>query len=149
MFHVVEYQPPAEAVTEEFPMVLTTGRVLEHFHTGSMSRRSHVLETLEPESHLDISPEDSESMGVEEGETVLVRSRRGEIVTKVHADRRLQSGTAFMAFHWKEAPANVLTNPAVDPVSKIPEFKVASVKTERISDESVVSEKPSKPRRIT
>ena len=141
--------PPDELPDGDYPMVLTTGRVLEHFHTGSMSRRSQVLETLEPESHLDISPQDSESMGVEEGDTVLVRSRRGEIVTKVHADRRIQSGTAFMAFHWKEAPANVLTNPAIDPVSKIPEFKVASVKTERISDGSVVNEKSSKPRRIT
>ena len=148
-FHVVEYQPPAEAPTEEFPMVLTTGRVLEHFHTGSMSRRSQVLETLEPESHLDISPEDSDSMGLDEGDTVLVRSRRGEIVTKVHADRRIQNGMAFMAFHWKEAPANVLTNPAIDPVSKIPEFKVASVKTERISDGPDVNEKPSKLRSIT
>ena len=130
-FHAVEYRPPAEGPSEEYPLVLTTGRILEHFHTGSMSRRSRVLEALEPESHVDISPEDAAALGVEAGDLIRLSSPRGEIETKVQPDRRVKSGTAFMAFHWNEAPANVLTNPAVDPQSKIPEFKVASAKAER------------------
>jgi len=134
-FHAVAYRPPAEVPSAEYPMVLTTGRVLEHFHTGSMSRRARVLETLEPESHVDISPEDAAQMKVAEGDLLRVRSRRGEILTRAHKDRRVPSGLAFMAFHWREAPANVLTNPAVDPVAKIPEYKVASVKMTRVSDQ--------------
>jgi predicted molibdopterin-dependent oxidoreductase YjgC len=136
-FHAVPYRPPAEEPSEEYPMVLTTGRVLEHFHTGSMSRRSRVLETLEPESHVDISPDDAAQMGVAEGDLLRVHSRRGEILTRAHKDRRVPDGLAFMAFHWREAPANVLTNPAVDPTAKIPEYKVASVKMERVSEDPV------------
>ena len=148
MFHAVTYRPPAEEPSEEYPMVLTTGRVLEHFHTGSMSRRSRVLETLEPESHVDISPDDAAQMGVEEGDLLRVSSRRGEILTKVRKDRRVPSGLAFMAFHWREAPANVLTNPAVDPTAKIPEYKVASVKVARVSDDPVHGGKTTKPVKV-
>ncbi len=147
-FHAVPYRPPAEEPSEEYPMVLTTGRVLEHFHTGSMSRRSRVLETLEPESHVDISPDDAAQMGVEEGDLLRVRSRRGEILTKARKDRRVPSGLAFMAFHWREAPANVLTNPAVDSTAKIPEYKVASVKVTRVSDDPVHGGKTTKPEKV-
>ncbi len=132
-FHAVDYQPPNELPTDDYPMVLTTGRVLEHFHTGSMSRRSRVLESIEPESHVDLSPEDSESIGVKDGDAIRISSRRGRITTRVRKDRRVPSGLAFMAFHWKEAPANVLTNSALDPISKIPEFKVATIRMDRIS----------------
>ena len=129
-------------------MVLTTGRVLEHFHTGSMSRRSRVLETLEPESHVDISPEDAAQMGVAEGDLLRVRSRRGEILTRARKDRRVPSGLAFMAFHWREAPVNVLTNPAVDPTAKIPEYKVASVKMTRVSDDPASGGKTARPEKV-
>jgi formate dehydrogenase alpha subunit len=147
-FHVVPYRPPAEEPTEEYPMVLTTGRLLQHFHTGSMSRRSRVLETLEPESHVDISLDDAAQMALAEGDLLRVRSRRGQILTKVRKDPRVPSGLAFMAFHWREAPANVLTNPAVDPTAKIPEYKVASVKVARVSDDPLYGGQTSKPDKV-
>lgn len=127
-FHEVHYRPPAEAPSEDYPIVLTTGRVLEHWHTGSMSRRSRVLETLVPQSRIDLCPEDADQLGVSQGGRIRVASRRGGIETAAFKDRRVSKGQAFMAFHWKEAPANVLTNSAVDPLSKIPEFKVSSVR---------------------
>ncbi|RJQ82426.1 MAG: formate dehydrogenase subunit alpha [Desulfobacteraceae bacterium] len=133
-FHVVTYRPPAEQPSEQYPTVLTTGRVLSHYHTGSMSRRARVLETLEPESHVDISPGDAGDLGVQEGDLLRIRSPRGEITTKAHQDERVPSGMAFMAFHWHEAPANVLTNAAVDPAARIPEFKVAAVRIEKVSE---------------
>ncbi|UCF91793.1 MAG: formate dehydrogenase subunit alpha [Desulfobacterales bacterium] len=126
-FHVVHDRPPAEQPSREYPIVLTTGRVLEHWHTGSMSHRSAVLETLAPGSNVDLNPGDAARLGLMEGDGVEVLSRRGKIQGKVHADRRVPRGTVFMAFHWRDAPANELTNDAVDPQSKIPEFKVASV----------------------
>jgi formate dehydrogenase major subunit len=110
--------------------VLTTGRVLEHWHTGSMSRRAGVLETLSPRSRIDVNPGDAERNGLVEGRPVRVDSRRGNIRTFVHRDRRVSQGQAFMAFHWREAPANLLTGPAFDPLSKIPEFKVSAIKLE-------------------
>jgi formate dehydrogenase alpha subunit len=126
-FHVVEYRPPAEEPSADFPILLTTGRVLEHWHTGSMSRRAHILETLVPSSRLDLNPEDAERSGLFDGRPVRIASRRGAIRSVVHRDRRVARGQAFMAFHWHEAPANLLTGPAVDPVSKIPEYKVSAV----------------------
>jgi len=134
-FHAVPYRAPAEETSEEFPLVLTTGRVLEHFHTGSMSRRSRILETLEPESHVDISPEDADRMGAKQGDRLRVRSPRGEIVTKMRRDPRVPEGVAFMAFHWHEAAANELTHAAFDPTAKIPEYKVASVQAVPVTEE--------------
>jgi predicted molibdopterin-dependent oxidoreductase YjgC len=107
--------------------MLTTGRVLEHFHTGSMSRRSRVLESLKPQGHLDMCGEDARIIGVQADEFILVSSPRGKITVKVRIDNNVPRGTVFMAFHWKESPANVLTNSAVDPVARIPEYKVSSV----------------------
>ena len=126
-FHVVEYRPPAEEPSAEFPILLTTGRVLEHWHTGSMSRRARVLEALVPRSRIDVNPEDAERSGLSDDRPIRITSRRGAIRTVVHRDRRVARGQAFMAFHWHEAPANLLTGPAVDPVSKIPEYKVSAV----------------------
>ena len=114
--------------TDDYPILLTTGRVLEHFHTGSMSRRSRVLETLAPESRVSLNPLDVEALGVDEGDSIKVSSRRGDVQTTIRKDPRIQQGMAFMAFHWNEAPANVLTNDAHDPTSKIPEYKISSVK---------------------
>jgi len=131
-FHAITYKPPAETPSIDFPMVLTTGRVLEHFHTGTMSRRSRVLETLEPQGHIDISQQDADNVGVHADEFLQVTSARGEIVVKVRIDNKVPRGTAFMAFHWREAPANVLTNEAVDPTARIPEYKVSSIRVEKI-----------------
>jgi len=128
VFHAVEYQPPAEATSIEYPLLLTTGRVLEHWHTGSMSHRSRVLEALVPESCVEICPVDATRLGVVEGDMITLSSKRGKVQTKVKETLRVFPGLAFMAFHWGDAPANVLTNPAVDPLARIPEFKVSSVK---------------------
>jgi predicted molibdopterin-dependent oxidoreductase YjgC len=127
-FHPVHDQPPAELPTQAFPLLLTTGRMLEHWHTGSMSHRSRVLEALVPESQVEINPVDAGRLGVEEGDVISLSSRRGEVQTKVKKTSRVSPGQAFMAFHWPEAPVNRLTNPAFDPLAKIPEFKVSSVK---------------------
>ncbi len=126
-FHVVAYRPPAEEPSADYPVVLTTGRVLEHWHTGSMSRRAPVLEALVSRSRIDVNPEDAERCGLADGRPIRVASRRGAIRTVARRDRRVARGQAFMAFHWHEAPANLLTGPAVDPISKIPEYKVSAV----------------------
>jgi len=127
-FHAVEYRPAAEAVSSGFPLMLTTGRILEHWHTGSMSRRSRVLDALEPGGFIDIHPEDARKMGVEKGDLLSISSARGGIEAPVNISAKTTPGLAFMAFHWKEAPVNILTNPALDPVAKIPEFKVSAVR---------------------
>ncbi len=127
-FHVVYDRPPAELPTKTYPILLTTGRILEHWHTGSMSHRSRVLETLVPESRVELNPVDAGRLGIMEGDMISLSSRRGEVRTKARKTHRVKPGQAFMAFHWKEAPANLLTNPALDPQAKIPEYKVTSVK---------------------
>jgi predicted molibdopterin-dependent oxidoreductase YjgC len=127
-FHAVYDKPPAELPTRAFPFLLTTGRILEHWHTGSMSHRSRVLESLVPESRVEINPVDAVRLGLDEGDLISLSSRRGEVQTRVKKTHRVSPGQAFMAFHWREAPANRLTNLAFDPQAKIPEFKVSSVK---------------------
>jgi formate dehydrogenase alpha subunit len=121
-FHAVEYKPPAESVSPGFPLILTTGRVLEHYHTGSMSRRADVLNKLRTKGTVDIHPDDALKLGIVEGDMVAIASERGKITDET------APGLAFMAFHWSEAPVNVVTNPALDPSAKIPEFKVSAVK---------------------
>jgi formate dehydrogenase alpha subunit len=127
-FHAIEYKPPAESVSTDYPLILTTGRVLEHWHTGSMSRRTRVLHDLYPNGAVDIHPEDALKLGITEGDLVTIASERGKIETPVHVTDKTSPGLAFMAFHWKESPANVLTNAALDPIAKIPEFKISAVK---------------------
>ncbi len=127
-FHAVEYKPPAESVSPDYPLILTTGRVLEHYHTGSMSRRAKVLHKLYPNGVVDIHPDDALKLGITDGDLVTVASERGKIETSAHVTDETSPGLAFMAFHWRESPANVLTNAALDPVAKIPEFKVSAVK---------------------
>ena len=127
-FHVVQDKPPAELPTVAYPILLTTGRILEHFHTGSMSHRSRVLETLAADSRVEMNPADARRLGIEEGDLTSLHSRRGEVQTKVRKSQRVRPGLAFMAFHWGDAPVNRLTITAVDPQAKIPEFKVSSVR---------------------
>jgi predicted molibdopterin-dependent oxidoreductase YjgC len=93
-----------------------------------MSHRSRVLEALEPESCVEISPADARRLGIQPGDVITLHSRRGQVETRARETLRVRPGMAFMAFHWADAPANVLTNPAVDPLAKIPEFKVSSVR---------------------
>jgi formate dehydrogenase alpha subunit len=127
-FHAVEYRPPAESVSPDYPLTLTTGRILEQYHTGTMSRRTKVLNELHPKGGIDIHPEDAIKLGITDGDLVSVASERGKIEATANITDTTAPGLAFMAFHWKESPANMLTNPALDPVAKIPEFKVSAVK---------------------
>ncbi|WP_221930900.1 formate dehydrogenase subunit alpha [Telmatospirillum sp. J64-1] len=120
--------PPDEAPDGDFPMVLITGRVLEHWHTGSMTRRSSVLDALEPEATVQLSPDDARRLGVGPGDSVTVATRRGSITCAARIDRNIAEGTLFLPFCFAEAPANRLTNPALDPFGKIPEFKYAAAR---------------------
>jgi len=126
-FHALEYVPPAESVSETYPLILTTGRVLEHWHTGTMSRRSKVLSELRPDGMVEMNPGDALKLGLVEDDVVALSSARGKLETKVHITDRLAPGVVFMPFHWREAPANILTSSALDPQAKIPEFKVSAV----------------------
>ncbi|MBE0480938.1 MAG: formate dehydrogenase subunit alpha [Dehalococcoidia bacterium] len=127
-FHAVEYRPPAESVSTEYPLILTTGRVLEHWHTGSMSRRSEILDKINPAAWVDLHPVDAHKLGILDGDIIIVASERGQIEAPVRITEETSPGLAFMAFHWKESPVNILTNDALDPSAKIPEFKVSAVR---------------------
>jgi len=129
-FFAVEYRPPAEAVSPQYPLILTTGRILEHWHTGTMSRRAKVLTELYPGGVIDIHPDDAAKLDITDGDIMLVESARGKIKLPVNITEKTSPGIAYMAFHWREAPANMLTNNALDPVAKIPEFKVSAIKAE-------------------
>ena len=127
-FHAVEFIQPKELPDDDYPILLSTGRVLQHFHTGSMTRRSDVLDTLVPAGVIEINPADAERIAAQDGQMVRVASRRGEIEIAAHVTGRVAPGTAFMAFHYTEAAANRLTIDALDPIAKIPEYKVCAVK---------------------
>jgi formate dehydrogenase alpha subunit len=128
--HVLEHQDPAEMPDEEYPFILTTGRNIFHYHTGSMTRRTAKLEQESPEGYVEVNPEDAVELGVGDGEQVKVVSRRGEIQAKAWVTDRVPRGLVFAPFHYAEAAANVLTNPALDPQAKIPEYKVCAVRLE-------------------
>ncbi len=123
---------PDEIPDTEYPMVLSTGRVLEHWHTGSMTRRSEVLDNIEPEAVAFMSPKDMRRMSVRPGDFVRLETRRGAVEVKVRSDRDVPENMVFMPFCYAEAAANLLTNPALDPFGKIPEFKFCAVRAERI-----------------
>jgi formate dehydrogenase alpha subunit len=129
-FSGVEWMPPAEEPDAQYPLVLTTGRVLEHFHTGTMTRRVRGLTELEPEERLRIHPTDAQRVGLEDDGWATVTSRRGEVRVRAELTEQVQPGVVFLTFHFAEALGNVLTNPALDPVSKIPELKVCAVRVE-------------------
>ena len=122
---------PAETPDLDYPLVLTTGRQLEHWHTGSMTRRSTVLDAVEPEAVAYVSPHDLTRAGMRTGDYMLVSSRRGTIRLKARIDDRMPVGLVFIPFAYAEAAANVLTNPQLDPYGKIPEFKYCAIKIEK------------------
>ena len=121
---------PAELPDDEFPMVLTTGRLLEHWHTGAMTRRSTVLDALEPEAVVFVNALDMNRMNLEPGSWVKVFTRRGDVTLKVRQDREVPEGLIFIPFCFSEAAANMLTNPVLDPFGKIPEFKFSAARLE-------------------
>jgi formate dehydrogenase major subunit len=122
--------PPDELPDAQYPMVLSTGRVLEHWHTGAMTRRASALDEIEPEATAMMSPMDIEAKGFRPGQMIRVATRRGAIDIKLRSDRDVPTGMIFIPFCYAEAAANILTNPALDPFGKIPEFKFCAAKVE-------------------
>ncbi|MFT5637244.1 MAG: formate dehydrogenase major subunit [Paracoccaceae bacterium] len=130
---------PDDVPDAEFPMILTTGRQLEHWHTGSMTRRSKVLDAMEPEANCSLHPKTLRRLGIEPGGMLRLSTKRGSIVTMARADRGVAEDMVFLPFAYVEAAANILTNSALDPVGKIPEFKFSAVRVEAV-DEVIAAE---------
>ncbi|MFQ6067376.1 MAG: formate dehydrogenase subunit alpha, partial [bacterium] len=131
LFTPIDYLPPAELPDEEYPFLLSTGRLLYHFHTASMSRRSWPLSHMVPDGFMEMNPRDAKRLMIKDDDRVRVSSRRGSIEIKVKLTPGPDEGVVFIPFHFSEAAANILTNDALDTVAKIPEYKVAAVKIER------------------
>ncbi len=127
-FVPAEYIEPAELPNDEYPVVFITGRQLEHWHTGTMTRHSRVLDAIEPGPCIIINPEDLASYGLKSGDILVVESRRGIVSATARADEGMQRGVVLMPFAFSEAAANLITNEALDPFGKIPEFKYCAVK---------------------
>jgi formate dehydrogenase alpha subunit len=136
-FVPLAYRPPAEMPNAEYPLVLTTDRSLFHFHTGTMTRKVKGLNIFRGEELVAINPKDAKSLDINDGDTVQVVSRRGRVTAKAGVTDAVSPGTIAMTFHFAESPTNELTNPALDPVSKIPEYKVAAVRVEKVVKEFV------------
>jgi formate dehydrogenase major subunit len=126
-----DFRGPHELPDAEFPLILNTGRLLEHWHTGTMTRRAQALDALQPAPFVEVHPQDLSRLGVEPGEIVTVRSRRGAIQLPVRVSAAVTPGSVFIPFHFREAAANVLTVDELDPHGKIPEFKFCAVRIER------------------
>jgi len=139
-FAPAHYQPPAEEPDADYPVVLTTGRLLEHWHTGSMTRRAGVLDALEPEATVSIHPLMLEKMGASAGDMLTVETRRGAINLMARADTAVAEGMIFIPFAFVEAAANVLTNPQLDPYGKIPEFKFCAARLSKMEGAAVAAE---------
>jgi formate dehydrogenase alpha subunit len=127
-FHAIDYIPPAESADADYPMNLTTGRLLYHYHTGTMTMKSDGLNEIAPECFVEISPQDARKYAVQDGDAVDIASRRGTIRAVIKISKMAVSGTVFIPFHYAVAAANRLTNAALDPISGIPEYKVCAVK---------------------
>ncbi len=131
-FMPCEYAAPNELPDDEYNFVLSTGRVYWHWHTGTMTRRTSTLDREVPSAYVEMHPRDAERLQLNNGERVRVSSRRGRIEIQAKITEKVKEGSIFIPFHFKEAAANVLTNPAVDPLAKIPEYKVCAVKIEKL-----------------
>lgn len=129
----IEYRPPMEMPDKDYPVWLTTGRLLQHYHTGSMTRRSKVLNGIVPHNMVELSLTDAQKLNIKDGEMVKVTSRRGSIEIQARVTNKIQEGVIFIPFHFAEAAANLLTNDALDPIAKIPEYKACAAKVEKIT----------------
>jgi formate dehydrogenase major subunit len=127
-----EYRAGFEPPDPEYPFVLNTGRLLEHWHTGTMTRRSYALDAIAPDAFAEMHPDDLAALGIAPGQVCAIVSRRGRIELRVDAARSIGRGSIFVPFHFREAAANVLTTDAIDPIGKIPEFKFCAVKVEAL-----------------
>jgi formate dehydrogenase major subunit len=121
-------RPPDEVPDMDYPMILSTGRVLEHWHTGAMTRRAGVLDSIEPEAVAFMAPKELFRMNLNPGDFIRLETRRGAVEVKVRSDRDVPENMVFMPFCYAEAAANLLTNPALDPMGKIPEFKFCAAR---------------------
>jgi formate dehydrogenase major subunit len=128
LFHAIDWIPPAEQVDDDYPLYLTTGRVLYQYHTGTMTMKTEGLNERVPESYVEMSPGDAVAHGLADGDLVTIASRRGSIQARVKILSMAVDGTVFIPFHFAQAAANKLTHAALDPVSGIPELKVCAVK---------------------
>lgn len=130
-FQPLEYKPPAELPDGEFPLVLTTSRMLYHYHTGTMTRRVDGLNVVRPIERVEINPQDAKKLNIAHEDNVNVISRRGKVTGKAFVTQKVPVGVVCMSFHFHETPTNALTNPVLDPQSKIPELKVCAVRVEK------------------
>ena len=131
LFSAVEHTPPSEEPDEKYPFTLTTGRILYQYHTATMSRRSKGLTSRTPGAFVEINTADANDLGIKQGDKIQVSSRRGSINLSADISERCDKGVVFIPFHYSEAAVNRLTNPALDPVAKIPEYKVCAVRVEK------------------
>jgi formate dehydrogenase alpha subunit len=132
-FHAIDYIPPAEVTDDEYPIYLTTGRLLYQFHTGTMSMKSEGLNELAPQNFVEISSQDAETYNIQDGDLLKVSSRRGEIQARAKISNMAVKGTVFIPFHYADSAANMLTISALDPIAKIPEYKVCAVRLSKAS----------------
>jgi anaerobic selenocysteine-containing dehydrogenase len=133
----VEYKAAMELPDDDYPLLLTTGRSLYQFHTGTMSRKVKGLNILRSEELVEMNPQDASALGIADGEMIKVVSRRGAVVAKARVTEASPAGVIFMTFHFTESPTNQLTNSALDPVAKTPEYKVCAVRIEKNSGRSL------------
>jgi formate dehydrogenase alpha subunit len=128
LFHAVDYAAAAELPDADYPFILTTGRLLTHYHTGTMTRRVEALEELAPRNFAEINPADAATLGVTDGDMIALETRRGAIRLEAKVTNNILPGVIFVPFHYAEAAANLLTSAELDPVAKIPEYKVCAVR---------------------
>jgi predicted molibdopterin-dependent oxidoreductase YjgC len=150
-FHATPFKPPVEPPDAEYPFVFSTGRVLYHFHTATMTRQSNGLNELCPGGDVQINPDDASRLRVAQGDLVEITSRRGVVQAKALVTDRVPKGMVYMPFHYREAPANALTLDALDPIAKIPELKVCAVQVRPVRatkpTRPTARPAPAKPRR--
>jgi len=132
-FFPIEFIDPKELPDDEYPHILTTGRVLYHWHGGNMSRHSQGLLAIYPEGLVEMHPQDADAVGCADGDTVMVESRRGKVTGKLKVTHKISPGIVFMTFHFPDVLANVLTNDTLDPIAKIPEYKVCAVRVKKVA----------------
>lgn len=145
-FHPVPARLPAEQPDADYPLALTTGRILYHYHTGTMTRRSAPLAWREPRGYAEVSAADADAAGLRDGGSAIIRSRRGQVRVQARISERVPPGVVFLSFHWKEAPANRLTHAfALDPLAKIPEYKVCAVRLEKPGRRNRAAREPAHP----
>ncbi|HIE24670.1 MAG TPA: formate dehydrogenase subunit alpha, partial [Anaerolineales bacterium] len=131
-FHAVDYIPPAEQPDEDYPFVMSTGRVLYHWHGGEMTRRTNGLNKIYGEAMVEINPEDAEKLGATDESYLDITSRRGTIKARAWVTERVPPGMVYTNFHFPVSSANILTQAVLDPIAKIPEYKVTAVRVERV-----------------